>query len=455
MSNDWGISNSTRIPKRKADNLYEPNNAYCNVENPVLANSYYNNYYNQYDQTQTQWQQGMSYSQTQGTSSVEPIAQNIFKTLSTIQEKPKNLQRNIFKDTVPDVEDETLPKELTAMFQPLFCKLCSAQLSSNVMAKLHYKSRNHEKKIKKFLIDYSERTGEPLHKRAKIAATPKTEEELNPRWFHCDVCDLSLTGKQHAESHYMGRNHHKAVMGQKAPAGRGFFNAEGKWVRQAVPKKVILANGQDTFGMDFKKAAAGPAASAPDRSDAHAPQSQFFCDLCAASCTTKEQLEIHRNGNRHQKKLKQLGMAPKVPAAVATAKPGDATLINSNPTNTCPINSILASEKKAEYWLSANELKLNDNKTNRITFSSKAHHGDTVKLLGVNLDDSLNWSKHIRILCSKLSTSTTDNLSVYRTPSGGYYCPTCNLALNSESQFLLHVKSKAHMKKAASQKQDK
>lgn len=42
------------------------------------------------------------------------------------------------------------------------------------MAKLHYKGQKHEKQVRKFLIDYSAKTGEPLHKRAK--ATPKKPE---------------------------------------------------------------------------------------------------------------------------------------------------------------------------------------------------------------------------------------------------------------------------------------
>lgn len=80
------------------------------------------------------------------------------------------------KETVPDCDDPTLPKELIALFQPLYCKLCACQLSSNIMAKLHYKSKNHEKKIRKYLIDYSERTGEPLHKRAKVMPSKKSSE---------------------------------------------------------------------------------------------------------------------------------------------------------------------------------------------------------------------------------------------------------------------------------------
>ncbi|CAH1115361.1 unnamed protein product [Psylliodes chrysocephalus] len=240
--NDPQWDKNFKIPKRKSDevnnyNLNSSNFDY-NAGNSMANNSYYE-YYNQY--TQSQWQQTTAYPQyyyanqeifANTSNSVDSVTQNICNTLSNIKERPKNYQKNIFKDTVPDVDDQSLPKELTLQFQPLFCKLCSAQLSSNVMAKLHYKSRNHEKKVKKFLQEYSEKTGTPLHPRAKAVAAPKTESESDPKWFHCDICDLPLTGKMHAESHYMGKNHQKVVMGHKQPTGKGFYNGEGKWVRQ-------------------------------------------------------------------------------------------------------------------------------------------------------------------------------------------------------------------------------
>lgn len=110
-------------------------------------------------------------------------------------------------DTCPDLSDPTLPKELTSQFQPLFCKLCQARLHSNVNAMLHYKSKNHEKKVRNFLIHHSEETGEPLHKRVKGKSEEKDEE--NPRNSYCEVCDLTFTSKMHADQHYMGKNHHK------------------------------------------------------------------------------------------------------------------------------------------------------------------------------------------------------------------------------------------------------
>ncbi|KAJ8953701.1 hypothetical protein NQ314_007310 [Rhamnusium bicolor] len=374
-----GLDRNYKIPKRKSEEMSNDSNndynPYTNVENPVLANSYYNYYEN--PGLFGPWQQGAIYSQYPSTNTVEPITQNIYNTLSHIKEKPKNFRKNIFKETVPDVDDPSLPKELTSMFQPLYCKLCTAQLSSNVMAKLHYKSKNHEKKIRKFLVEYSQSTGEPLHKRARIAGTPKSEEEKNPRWFHCDVCDLPLTGKMHAESHYMGKNHQKALTGWRPPAGRGFYNDEGKWVRQSV-KKVTLADGEDTFGLAFrtnKPETPKPVVPVATTST-NGTSSKFHCEVCNVGATCQEQIEMHFKGQKHQKKMKQLGLQP--------------------------------------HFVTPN-LSTKQCNTAETSFSSKG-------------TDNIN-------------------LSVYRTPSGDFYCPTCNLTLNSEPQFKIHLRSKGHMKK--------
>lgn len=62
-------------------------------------------------------------------------------------------------------------------------------------------------------------------------------------------------------------------------------------------------------------------------------------------------------------------------------------------------------ERKAESWFSSNNLKLNKEKTQQITFSGTAPHvGVSVKLLGITLDSSLKWTCHIDLLCKKLSS---------------------------------------------------
>lgn len=54
-----------------------------------------------------------------------------------------------------------------------------ASLTSTVMAKIHYESAKHEKKVKQFLIKYAEETGEPLHKRAMVSNKVDKSAKVN------------------------------------------------------------------------------------------------------------------------------------------------------------------------------------------------------------------------------------------------------------------------------------
>lgn len=42
--------------------------------------------------------------------------------------------------------------------------------------------------------------------------------------------------------------------------------------------------------------------------------------------------------------------------------------------------------------------------------------------------------------------------SIYRTPSGNFYCALCNLSVNSENQFVQHMASRKHKLKESSAK---
>ena len=44
------------------------------------------------------------------------------------------------------------------------------------------------------------------------------------------------------------------------------------------------------------------------------------------------------------------------------------------------------------------------------------------------------------------------DFSMYRTPSGKYYCSCCNLTLNSEVQFAQHMESKKHKSNQAAKR---
>lgn len=61
--------------------------------------------------------------------------------------------------------------------------------------------------------------------------TDFVQARVDPRHLYCAVCDLALTSVQHAQQHYMGRNHQRALEGH-APLKAGYFNKEtGRWQR--------------------------------------------------------------------------------------------------------------------------------------------------------------------------------------------------------------------------------
>lgn len=82
--------------------------------------------------------------------------------------------------------------------------------------------------------------------------------------------------------------------------------------------------------------------------------------------------------------------------------------------------------------------------------------------VSANREDQLETHKrgarHIRMLklnglipqepapeVQNVTTSTGPiDYSIYRTPSGQYYCAPCNLSLNSEISFAQHIESKKH-----------
>ncbi|KAK4877909.1 hypothetical protein RN001_010415 [Aquatica leii] len=225
--------------------------------------------------------------------------------------------------------DPTLPQELTIQFQPLFCKLCECQHTSNVMAKLHYDSKRHDKKVRKFLVDFAEKTGTTLHPRATLVK----QNDTDPKYFYCDSCEIPLTGRLHAESHYMSKNHRRVILGTGLPSGR---------------------ERNDCFGSDFVK---------------QVRVQDLRCQLCNVVVTSEQQMTLHINGSRHKKKMRVVE----------------------------PDNS------------------------------------------------------EVDTILSTLGTSVPKtDLSVFRTPTGFYYCNPCNITLNSETQFKQHLDSKRHKKKSVS-----
>lgn len=83
----------------------------------------------------------------------------------------------------------------------------------------------------------------------------------------------------------------------------------------------------------------------------------------------------------------------------------DTTLVATDKDLASLKSKIKDAEKTARTWFSANQLLLNQDKTQTIilSLSSEIKVAESVKLLGINLDNKLNWGVHINEVCKKLS----------------------------------------------------
>lgn len=245
-------------------------------------------------------------------------------------------------------------------------------------------------------------TTPPATKKAKMMTS--SEDDL---CLFCEPCNLALTSQPHAQQHYDGRNHKRKVNGL-APLKAGYFNTRtGKWQRHPtaegtfkppisaaadpIPQNNITCCNDVVVG---KEAVATGSNLTPQLSDEPVTKTEiaspgFSCTLCSVSTTSQSQLDMHLNGKSHKSKQSQ--------KAAGTG----ASVLNQQFAQVPYVYPAAAA-------------------------STKKH--EPVK---------------------EVEATSSSALSIYRTPSGQYYCSSCNLSVNSESQFKQHRESKKHKLKEA------
>lgn len=127
---------------------------------------------------------------------------------------------------------------------------------------------------------------------------------------------------------------------------------------------------------------------------------QFHCKLCNINTTSEQLLQSHYNGAKHAKQLR---------AQFFTGTPDEAA---------AALQAISTSGAKTA------ESDVADGSSASITSKSE---------------------------CTEINSK----YAAYRTPSGQFYCPTCNLSLTSESQLKQHLESKKHNRQVQEKKKAK
>lgn len=127
-----------------------------------------------------------------------------------------------------------------------------------------------------------------------------------------------------------------------------------------------------------------------------------YCEICDINVTSEMHMRLHLNGAKHAKKLRQLGEPPHTEAPDMLAQ--------------CIISPAKFKRKHSSA---------------AATVAAVATTVTTTTLIE--------------------STATSD-FSVFRTPSGQYYCQICDLSVTSEVTLSQHFSSKRHIRVASQSK---
>ncbi|XP_011204382.2 zinc finger matrin-type protein 3 [Bactrocera dorsalis] len=302
--------------------------------------------------------------------------------------------------------DVSYPEDLNKLLHPLHCTLCGVQMNSSKSAKDHYESKQHDRHITNWLkINYTEKgLSAPTVKRF-IKDGPS-----GPDSFHCEVCDLNFGSLAHASQHYAGRKH-KLVMGKiSQPSGSGYYNAENKWVRTGT-KFIPKTDNDNRFGIGelFKQ-----------------QTDETAINIASTADTTTTQTSVPENiaSNSVEKILVSTGETLNTKALPLHCE-------------ICKIN--VTSEVQMAMHLKGIKHKK--------------------KLKTLSIDETLEQSPVVSsvhavliktedtILESLKKSNPSTDFSMYRTPSGSYYCECCNMSMCHLAALQQHLTGKKHMKK--------
>lgn len=280
------------------------------------------------------------------------------------------------------------------------------------------KSKNFYKRKNEFI--------DPAQDAEKVASAQRELSALM-KPLKCDLCNAVMNSTLQAKLHYDGKPHQKKV---------------SMFLNQSV-KKQKTEDGQvsSTTNNDW----------------------QNYCDICKTWFTSQTDATQHYAGKKHiraanggprarpskksqnQNQYNQvdstgrfgIGMAFQADAQSApTAAPvaPDVTAAAPNPAAAPSIytaSSFLIPLRCDLCGVSANRQDQLE------THKRGARHLRMLKLNGLTVPEAVENENVSNV-------SEPIDYSIYRTPSGQYYCAPCNLSLNSETTFAQHVESKKH-----------
>ncbi|CAH2068601.1 unnamed protein product, partial [Iphiclides podalirius] len=191
--------------------------------------------------------------------------------------------RYLVRCGVPKEHLKNLPASLLQLIEEEYCGLCAQSFTSFAVARTHYVSKNHLKNQKKWLSQHSDARYQ------QIIEIPFKSREL-----YCELCDIHITSKSHADSHYAGKPHRAIVEGRKMPRNPTLLQRSNS----SRLEQLIRREKKHMKPYEPKEEKDKPT------KDSKVFQSELYCDICKTCVTCTDQMTMHLNGKRHLSKEK-------------------------------------------------------------------------------------------------------------------------------------------------------
>ncbi|CAH0691303.1 unnamed protein product [Chilo suppressalis] len=178
---------------------------------------------------------------------------------------------------------KNLPREFLQFIEPHSCGICGQNFDSFSMSRVHYNSKSHMKNQKKWLSQ----------KPVMGPNNMRKEMPLRSRELYCELCDIEITSRAHADSHYAGKPHRAIVEGRRQPKNNLLLQpGMGGRLEQVLrrERKHLKAPPQETAEAAVK--------------DPKTVSTDLYCNICKIAVTCTEQLTMHLNGKKHLAKEK-------------------------------------------------------------------------------------------------------------------------------------------------------
>ncbi|XP_012174225.1 zinc finger protein 346 isoform X4 [Bombus terrestris] len=258
---------------------------------------------------------------------------------------------------------------------------------------------------------------------AEKVASAQRELTVLMKPLKCDLCNAVMNSTLQAKLHYDGKPHQKKV---------------SMFLNQSVKKQKTEDGQISSTTTDW----------------------QNYCDICKTWFTSQTDATQHYAGKKHikaanggrrarpskksqnQNQYSQIdpsgrfGMAFQTEVQSTPAQP-----VVPDDTNAVPVPATASIYTPPPYPtpLRCDLCGVSANRQDQLeTHKRGARHLRMLRLNGLPVPEPATESEMTP------ATPGPIDYSIYRTPSGQYYCAPCNLSLNSESTFAQHVESKKH-----------